>query len=424
MPAPATDPPGILNPNTGESALYVTWPALTTEVETGGSAVTSYHLQWDAGAAEAAGATTLDPESADWRDVVGQGPASLLTEATRTTGVVAGRTHLFQLRASNRHGWGAWSPTLAVKAARRPHQMATVTTSIDAATGGVKIQWVAPADGSDAITGYLIQVADANGAYYTVLSESTTDCVTGPGALSAANYCVLPMSVLAAATAPLAFGTLVQVQAQASNSYGLSDASIANSDPNGARIRRVPDQMPVPTVVSVTEAKIVLEWQPLTAPANGDSPVTAYNVLWDNGSGTAALVLHDDIATTVEAPGLTPGVNYRFKLRARNIYGDGAFSAVPGSPDGLLVVLASDRPDKVAIPSVTIGATETAVTISWQKPGHHAAEIDAYEILLLTAAGGFTTEPTSCDGVSGAAPSVTAASIVDALQCVVPMAAL
>ena len=302
--------------------------------------------------------------------------------------------------------------------------MAPVTTSIDAATGGVKIQWVAPADGSDAITGFLIEVADANGATYVVLSESTTDCVKGPGALSAATYCVLPMSVLAAATAPLAFGTLVRVQARASNSYGLSDISIANSDAGGARIRRVPDQMPVPTVVSVTEAKIVLSWQPLTTPANGDSAVTAYNVLWDNGSGTAALVLHDGVATTVEAPGLTPGVNYRFKLRARNVYGSGAFSAVPAVTDGLLVVLASDRPDKVSIPTVTIGATETAVTISWQKPGHHAADIDAYEILFLTAAGGFTTEPTSCDGVSGAAPSVTAASIVAVRLCVIPMAAL
>ena len=69
--------------------------------------------------------------------------------------------------------------------------------------------------------------------------------------------------------------------------------------------------------------------------------------------------------------GLTGGTTYRFIVRARNIYGYG-----PWSPE--FQVLASDLPDQVAIPTVTIGSTATAVTVAWLAPGDHSAAIDQY----------------------------------------------
>jgi hypothetical protein len=165
--------------------------------------------------------------------------------------------------------------------------------------------------------------------------------------------------------------------------------------------------MAAPVAVGVAEAQIDLEWTALSAPENGNSEVLAYSVYWDNGSGTTSIALLDALATSVSVPGLTGGVTYRFKVRARNLYGSGTFSTE-------LEVLASDLPDKTAIPTVTIGSTDTAVTISWTEPGDHAATITAYEVLLLHSDGvTFSTETTNCDGSDS--------SIVSALSCAIPM---
>jgi len=51
--------------------------------------------------------------------------------------------------------------------------MTTVTTSIDSSTGGVKIVWTAPHDGSSTIDAYLIEIADSTSTTWTA---DTTNC--------------------------------------------------------------------------------------------------------------------------------------------------------------------------------------------------------------------------------------------------------
>ena len=144
------------------------------------------------------------------------------------------------------------------------------------------------------------------------------------------------MSTLTGVDYGLAFDTLVEVQAAAGNSFGVGTASAANTA--GAKTRRVPDAMVVPIVASVAESLIGISWAAVTSPADGNSPITAYNVYWDNGSGSTSIVLLDGPALTVSVPGLTGRTTYKFKIRAKNIYGEGLFS-----PE--LSVLASDIPD-------------------------------------------------------------------------------
>lgn len=180
----------------------------------------------------------------------------------------------------------------------------------------------------------------------------------------------------------MTFDTLVEVRASARNSYGWGSTSTTNVV--GAHARTKPNQMTTPTTTSITEARIALEWTALSSPANGNSEVVSYSVYWDNGSGTTSIALLDSLVTSVSVPGLTGGVTYRFKVRARNIYGSGVFSTV-------LSVLASDLPDKMSTPTVTIGSADTSVTITWVEPGDHAASIDYYEILLLKSNGYYTT---------------------------------
>jgi hypothetical protein len=146
---------------TSESQIEIDWASLTAP-SNGGSTIQSYNLQWDSGTS---GVT--------WTDVVGLSPAYASTSIILSTGITAGTTYQFKVRAQNIIGWGAFSSAYSIKAAAAPSQMLTVTTSIDSSTGGVMITWVAPHDGSSTIDAYLIEIANSASTTWTA---DTTDC--------------------------------------------------------------------------------------------------------------------------------------------------------------------------------------------------------------------------------------------------------
>ena len=79
---------------TSEYQVHVQWSELATEVETGGSPITSYNLQWDQGT-----------DGGSWTDLVGSSSNYALTEFTVSDGIVKGTTYLFKIRARNIYGW-------------------------------------------------------------------------------------------------------------------------------------------------------------------------------------------------------------------------------------------------------------------------------------------------------------------------------
>jgi hypothetical protein len=121
--------------------------------------VLSYHLAWDSGSA----GTT-------WTELVGASTDYLLETYTVSAGVQAGASYRFKVRARNSLGWGSYSAETTVKAATVPDEMAAVTTTIDAATGGVVVAFVAPADNAEAITAYKIEIK------YNPWQEETGSC--------------------------------------------------------------------------------------------------------------------------------------------------------------------------------------------------------------------------------------------------------
>lgn len=81
-------------------------------------------------------------------------------------------------------------------------------------------------------------------------------------------------------------------------------------------------------------------------PANeGGTPVLDYTILYDNGSsGAAFIVLEENVfETTYTAVSLTPGINYMFKIQARNAYGLSSASTA-------LTVLTAQKPDNPEAP--------------------------------------------------------------------------
>lgn len=72
--------------------------------------------------------------------------------------------------------------------------------------------------------------------------------------------------------------------------------------------------------------------------------------------------------------GLTPGANYQFKYRAKNIFGWGPFSATT-------TVQAAAKPGKTGVP-VTSQNAAGDVVITWDAPDDNGDGIDYYTISI------------------------------------------
>jgi hypothetical protein len=172
----------------------------------------------------------------------------------------------------------------------------------------------------------------------------------------------------------------------------------------GALIRQTPDQMISPTQVYSTDLEIKVQWSALVGSTTGDSEILSYNLYWDNGTGTTDIELIDSLVTEFTVSGLIGGLNYKFKVRALNIYGYGEFNAE-------YLVEASDYPGKPPIATVSLSGTN--VVIVWQAPQSHFAVIDSYEILFMTSDDLWVEDVVNCDG--------TDVIIVNALSCSLEM---
>ena len=69
-----------------------------------------------------------------------------------------------------------------------------------------------------------------------------------------------------------------------------------------------------------------MSWTALTGAATGNSNILSYNLFWDNATGTSNIQVLDKVVTTHKVTGLVGGKNYKFKVRAGNVYGYGEFA--------------------------------------------------------------------------------------------------
>lgn len=109
---------------------------------------------------------------------------------------------------------------------------------------------------------------------------------------------------------------------------------------------------------------ITFSWQ---EPAdNGGTPVTDYQIMWDNGQGSGMSMLASSTSGpvtqwtttgTVSAADLLDGVLYRFSVIAVNAIGAGSTSEVIG-------IYAAEVPDAPEAPTL-VSQASNAITISW-----------------------------------------------------------
>ena len=212
----------LRNSATTENQIILDWSELNSP-DNGDSEIIAYNLQW------------YKASLLSWVDLYGVLPSQIDTQFVLTSEVVPGESYSFKIRAANIHGFGDFSSVVSIKAAGIPSKVETVVTSIDPATGGVKIDWETPHDGQQSITDYMITIANQSGS---LMIEDWNNC--GGNDVSS-TYCIMPMDTLTDDPYDLLFGDTVIAQVTAYNLYGPGPSSDLNTV--GAMVRRVPDQM-------------------------------------------------------------------------------------------------------------------------------------------------------------------------------------
>jgi hypothetical protein len=163
--------------------------------------------------------------------------------------------------------------------------------------------------------------------------------------------------------------------------------------------------MGIPLEVSRTDSTISIQWTALTGINTGNSAITAYNLYWDTVPSTGMVqLMPDTLVTTYSVTGLTSSQSYKFKVRAKNIYGHGDFSTEA-------TFEASDKPGKPTIPSVVLDGVNVKVT--WLKPAENGSTIDGYEVSFKKLDGTFAIDTTNCN--AGTDP------VFSAKTCSIPM---
>jgi titin len=329
-------PTGVTATADNTGGIDVSW---TAPANNGGNAISDYTLQ----SCISTTCTTVT--------------RSASTETSiKVSGLVKGTAYTFQVAAVNAAGSSTYSTR---SAPATPRAVAGTPTSIAGTVGNgqVTLTWSAPANNGAAITDYVVQSCIGSSCSTFTHSPSATAGIIVTGLTNGTAYTFKIAAVILAGT-----GT-------AATSYEYTPRTVPNAPTN---VRAVADNT----------TGIDVSW---TAPAfNGGSVITDYvveyatensdYVVFSDGPGTS---------TSTKVTGLTQGVEYTFRIAARNIVGQGAYSAeslnaiatartVPGAP----TATASSTRDgaielewKFVAPETDGGSEITQYDVEWARVG-------------------------------------------------------
>ncbi len=123
-------------------------------METGGTSIISYNVQWDSGSS-----------GSFWSNLAGFSSNYLAQTYTATSAIIAGTSYQIRIRAKNYWGYGPFSSVITIKASAAPNQVSVPMTSIDVLSGGIRVNWAAPYANSEVIDQYLVEAQQTNGAW-------------------------------------------------------------------------------------------------------------------------------------------------------------------------------------------------------------------------------------------------------------------
>ena len=199
-------------------------------------------------------------------------------------------------------------------------------------------------------------------------------------------------------------GELILVRVTAVNEKGSSESPSPVST-GSATAKVVPAQMPSSSITrgeSTSEYQVHVSWTSMvTDEETGGAPIISYNLQYDQGTDGASwmdlvgspsnYLLNEFIVTE----NIVAGEAYKFRIRARNVYGWQADYSDPAAE-----VAASEAPSQMhtLVTSYDAGVDVTAVKIEWVEPYDNSEPIIDYEVLIRQSDGlTFTEETTHCN---------------------------
>ena len=338
-PAPATVPsvPRALTATSSSQTVALAWSLPTSD---GRSAITDYKIEYK-------------PSNISAWTVFAHTASTALT--ANITGLTNGTQYSFRVSAVNAVGTGtATSPIRATPVApiiltapTSPRSLAVYVTF-----NGATLYWATPAaDGGSRVTGYRAEYSADGGTTWT----TSDDTAANRRSMSYTN---------------LVGGVLHKFRVYAINAIGTGEASIAvEGTPVAATVSSQPRFFG--GFLSGTTA--YLSW---TRPATtGGSAITSYNTWMSTDSGTTwtSIAATEANVRNVRVTGLTPGVQYQFRVTAANSVGNSAPSATLS-----LRVRVAGTPNPPS--SVRATVDTTSIMLAWSAVVAKAAPVTDYVI--------------------------------------------
>ncbi|WP_420626091.1 fibronectin type III domain-containing protein [Candidatus Poriferisodalis sp.] len=277
------------------------------------------------------------------------------------TGLTSGVNYRVQVRAANRGGDGPWSTVVTLQPKHeRPNPPGNI--SVTPSNGTLTVEWTAaPAKAGVTVAGYKVSHIRLDDPEWDDSSEWTTS------------------GLIASDTLEYAITGLQNGVRYSVDAYSVSSAVRTSPPPE-----TVPAHSPgrAPAAVGslkrtlTRESSISIGW---TGPTdNGGHTVTSYDIHYHPTSDPTNVVKHSQDAqeilggsaqTNITWVGnLTPHVEYKIQVRARNRIGAGPWSS--------LTLIPRRQPVELTINSVTEG--DGTLTVAWTDGGDD--EITGYEV--------------------------------------------
>ncbi|XP_072043167.1 myomesin-3-like [Amphiura filiformis] len=329
------DPPGVPSTptavNINKTSVMLTWLPPEGNKDSS-SRVTSYFIE------------ECDISQGEYWFQVGKGCET----SCAIENLIPDKQYKFRIRAVNVAGKGEPSSPSDVITAKEPYDLPGVPstpTAVNINKTSVMLTWLPPEgnkDSSSRVTSYVIEKCDiSQGEYWFQVGKVGETSFTIEDLIPDRQY---------------------KFRIRAVNVAGEGEPSSPSDVITATEAYDPPGVPSTPTAVNINKTSVMLTWLPPEGDKDSSSRVTSYIIeKCDISQGEYWFQVDKVGETSFTIEDLTPDRQYKFRIRAVNVAGEGE----PSSPSD--VIIAHDLPGVPSTPNAEI-INKTSVMLTWSPP--------------------------------------------------------